>query len=145
MYGTWTVVVLLYFSEVYFSPGNALMSAGLWISHAGMALEGFLLLPYLAGVRPFAWGFTAAWFLALDAVDYFYSFTVDGLPMSTHPLAILEYVRNGTDTALQAKIDSLIYVTFGLSAIFFVTMIACSRSYGRISHEKNAIKKEIRT
>src|SRR5512146_888785 len=41
MYGTWTVVVLLYFREIYFSPANALMSSGLWISHAGMALEGF--------------------------------------------------------------------------------------------------------
>jgi uncharacterized membrane protein YpjA len=145
MYGTWTVVVLLYFSEIYFSPGNALMSTALWVSHAGMALEGFLLLPYLTGVKPFAWAFTAIWFLALDAVDFFYSFTVGGLPMSTHPLAILEYVLRGTDVVLQAKIDSLVYVTFGLSLIFFTAMMALSRAYNRIWLEKNTGKKEIRT
>jgi len=45
MYGTWTMFVLLYFSEVYFAPENALMSAALWISHCGMALESIFLLP----------------------------------------------------------------------------------------------------
>ena len=47
MYGTWTMLVLLYFNELYFSPANALMSTGLFVSHGGMALESVLLLPYL--------------------------------------------------------------------------------------------------
>ncbi len=47
MYGTWTMLVLLYFSEIYFAPENALMSSGLWISHLGLALESVLLLPYI--------------------------------------------------------------------------------------------------
>lgn len=143
MYGAWTVIVLLYFGDIYFSPTNALMSAGLWISHAGMALEGFLLLPCLTRVKPFAWALTALWFLALDAVDYFYRFAIDGLPMRTHPLAIMEYVWQGSDRALQAKIDSLLYLTLGLSVIFFVMMIVLSKAW--VKRGKSLVEKEIRT
>ncbi len=130
MYGTWTVLILLYFSEIYFSPANALMSSGLWISHAGMALEGFLLLPYLLKVKPISWAFAALWFLVLNSVDYFYQFSYNGLPIRTHPLALLEYNWRGTEAALQAKIDSLLYVTFGLTIVFFVAMLILSKKYG---------------
>jgi uncharacterized membrane protein YpjA len=145
MYGTWTVIVLLYFSEIYFAPANALMSSGLWLSHAGMALEGFLLLPYLTKVRPFSWAITALWFIALDSVDFFYRFTYDGLPMRTHPLAIMEFWQGVYSPLLQEKIDTLVYVTFGLTAIFFVAMLALSRHYCKMPPGKNVLEKEIRT
>jgi uncharacterized membrane protein YpjA len=146
MYGTWTVIVLIYFGEIYFAPANALMSWGLWLSHAGMALEGFLLLPYLTKVRPFSWAITALWFIVLDSVDFFYRFTYDGLPMRTHPLAVMEYYwQNISGTVLQAKIDSLVYVTFGLTAIFFLLILALSRVYGKTPAENKALEKEIRT
>ncbi len=145
MYGTWTTIVLLYFRDIYFDPTNALMSSGLWISHAGMALEGFLLLPYLARAKPISWVLTAVWFVVLDAVDYFYSFVYNGQPMRCHPLAIMEYYNGAYDASLQAKIDSLVYVTFGLTAIFFVLMLALSRVYKREPDAKIAMEKEIRT
>jgi uncharacterized membrane protein YpjA len=145
MYGTWTVIVLLYFREIYFDPANALMSSGLWISHAGMALEGFLLLPYLGRVRPISWVITALWFLVLDSVDFFYHFIYNGLPVRTHPLALMEYWLSAPGSPLQAKIDALVYITFGLTAIFFVLMAALSRVYGKMPPRKNAMEKEIRT
>ncbi len=131
-YGTWTMLVLLYFGEVYFSPGNELMSSALWVSHGGMALEGFLLLPYLGRVRPISWAFTALWVLVLDAVDFFYRFDYHGQLMRTHPLALMEL--GNTNAALQAKIDSLVYVTFGLTFGFFVIMVALSRLYVTDKH-----------
>jgi uncharacterized membrane protein YpjA len=144
MYGTWTVIVLLYFSEVYFTPGNSLMSSALWISHAGMALEGFLLLPYLIRTKLVSWAITAAWFIVLDSVDYFYHFVFSGLPMRTHPLAVMEYWLGAPGSPLQAKIDSLAYITFGLTLLFFVLMVALSRVYVK-TPQKNAMEKEIRT
>lgn len=145
MYGAWTTIVLLYFSEIYFSPGNALMSSALWISHAGMGLEGFLLLPYLARVKPIAWAITAAWFLVLDSVDYFYYFVHNGVPVRTHPLALLEYWSGAPGLPLQAKIDSLVYITFGLTAIFFAVMVVLSRVYGRMPQKKRTAEKKVRT
>ena len=146
-YGTWTCVALIYFSELYFSPGNALFSAGLWASHFGMALEGFLLLPFIAKAKPFSWAATAIWFLVLDAVDFFYRFTYNGLPMRTHPLAVLEYyIQNDPyQAALLAKIDTLAYVTFGLTAIFFVAMLLLSRAYARGAIEKKLRELPIRS
>lgn len=145
MYGAWTTIVLLYFGEFYFSPSNALMSAGLWISHFGMGLEGFLLLPYLGRVKPISWIITAAWFVVLDSVDYFYHFAYNGFAMRTHPLAILEYiaVRNHYSAALLQKLDSLMYLTYGLSIVFFTLMIVMAWAYVSCSPKK-AIEEKIR-
>jgi uncharacterized membrane protein YpjA len=146
MYGTWTVIVLLYFGEVFFSQGNVEPTMQRLISHGAMAFEGFLLLPYLTKVKPVHWALTALWFIALDSVDYFYHFTYNGLLMRTHPLAVMEYYWQGiSGTATQAKIDSLVYITFGLTAIFFVIIAVLSRVYGKTSDEKKAVEKEIRT
>jgi uncharacterized membrane protein YpjA len=143
MYGTWTVIILLYFGEIYFNPANALMSSALWISHAGMGLEGFLLVPYLTRVKPISWAITAVWLLVLDSVDYFYHFTYQGLPMRTHPLAIMEYYSGTYDALLQAKIDTLLYITFGLTVIFFVLMLALSRLYSKVPQRENAVEKKL--
>ena len=144
MYGAWTTIVLLYFGEIYFDPANALMSAGLWISHFCMGLEGFLLLPYLGRVKPISWAVTAIWFAVLDSVDYFYHFAYNGVAMRTHPLALLEYfAASHSVTALMQKIDSLMYLTFGLSVIFFVAMIVLAGAYAGGS-QKTVIKEKIR-
>ncbi|CAJ37292.1 hypothetical protein RCIX2170 [Methanocella arvoryzae MRE50] len=144
MYGAWTTIVLLYFGEIYFNPANALMSAGLWISHFCMGLEGFLLLPYLARVKPISWAITAIWFAVLDSVDYFYHFAYNGVAMRTHPLALLEYLAASHHaTALVQKIDSLMYLTFSLSIIFFVLMIILAGAYAGGS-QKTVIKEKIR-
>jgi uncharacterized membrane protein YpjA len=146
MYGVWTVIVLLYFGEVFLSPGMVEPTMQRLIAHGAMAFEGFLLLPYLTNVKPVQWALTALWFLALDSVDYAYHFTFNSLPMRTHPLAVLEYYWQGVSgTAMQAKIDSLSYLTFGLTAIFFALIVVLSRVYGITPDEKKAIEKEIKT
>lgn len=146
MYGAWTTIVLLYFGELYFDPANALMSSGLWISHFGMGLEGFLLIPWLARTKPVSWALAAVWFAVLDSVDYFYHFAYDGIAIRTHPLAILEYVavKNHYSPVLLQKIDSLMYLTYGLSIIFFSLMIALAWAYTRDS-QKNIIAEKVRT
>jgi uncharacterized membrane protein YpjA len=146
MYGTWTVIVLLWFGEVFFSQGNVEPTMQRLISHGAMAFEGVLLLPYLTKAKPVHWALTALWFVVLDSIDYFYHFTYNGLPMRTHPLAVMEYYWQGiSGAAMQAKIDSLVYLTFGLSAIFFVMIVALSRVYNKTPVEKKAVEKEIRT
>lgn len=146
MYGIWTTIVLLYFGEMYFAPANALMSAGLWISHFGMALEGFLLIPFLATVKPFSWAITAVWFVVLDSWDYFYRFLYDGVFIRTHPLALLEYymLKDNYHGYLVQKVDSLLYITYGLTLIFFVAMILLAKAYTRDHRLKNAMEEKIR-
>jgi uncharacterized membrane protein YpjA len=146
MYGTWTVIVLLWFGEVFFSSGNVEPTMQRLISHGAMAFEGVLLLPYLTKAKPAHWALAALWFVVLDSVDYFYHFTYDGLLMRTHPLAVMEYYWQGiSDTAMQAKIDSLAYLTFGLTAIFFALLVVLSRVYGKTPDGKKTVEKEIRT
>lgn len=129
MYGTWTMIILLYFSEVFFAPQNALMSVGLWVSHCGMALESVLLLPYIKRSGPVSWAIAGAWFLAQDYFDYFVPFTYAGLPMRLHPLAIMEYYTQGTAgiSQLLSKLDMVMYLTFALTVAFIIAMFALSK------------------
>ena len=137
MYGTWTVIVLLWFGEVFFSPGNVEPTMQRLISHGAMAFEGFLLLPYLTKAKPVHWALTALWFVVLNSVDYFYHFMYNGLPMRTHPLAVMEYYWQGiSGTVMQAKIDTLTYLTFGLTAVFFTLIVILSRIYDKTPDEK---------
>jgi uncharacterized membrane protein YpjA len=104
------------------------------VSHGAMAFEGVLLLPYLTKAKPVHWALTALWFVVLDSVDYFYHFTYNGLLMRTHPLAVMEYYWQGiSGTVTQAKIDSLAYITFGLTAVFFLAILVLSKRYGNNS------------
>jgi uncharacterized membrane protein YpjA len=129
LYGTWTMLILLYFSEVFFSPENALMSCALWISHCGMALESVLLLPYIKKARIVSWAIAGAWFFILGFFNYFVWFTYNGLPMRLHPLAVMEYYTQGTAgySELSSKLNTVMYLTFALNVIFIVGMFALSR------------------
>ncbi|MCD1293628.1 DUF1405 domain-containing protein [Methanocella sp. CWC-04] len=120
MYGTWTVLVLLYFSEIYFRPANSLLSSAMLISHIGMALECVLLLPYLKNVKTVSWVVAGAWFLVQTIVDYFLWFIRDGDLMRTHPLAIMEYYTRGhyVIDKLAVKLDTMMYVTFAMVVVF---------------------------
>ena len=128
-YGAWTMLILLYFSEVFFSPENALMSCALWISHCGMALESVLLLPYIKKARIVSWAVAGAWFFVLAFFNYFVWFTYNGLPMRLHPLAVMEYYAQGTAgfAALSAKLNTVMYLTFALSVAGIIVMFALSR------------------
>ncbi|HMK47771.1 MAG TPA: DUF1405 domain-containing protein [Methanocella sp.] len=142
MYGVWTVIVLLWFGEIFFRPENALASWERLISHGAMALESLLLLPYLVQTMPISWAITAVWFGVLDSVDYFYHFLYNDVAMRTHPLAVLEYYNylygdgKPFDVALQAKMDSMMYLTYGLSIIFFTLIFILSRIYAKGKLEK---------
>ncbi len=137
MYGAWTMLVLLYFREVYFAPWNAPMSAALWISHGGMALESVLLLPYIKKARAVSWLIAGAWFLAQTFFDYFVPFTYAGLPMRLHPLAIMEYYTQ--DAAgfgyLLAKLDTMMYVTFALGLLTIALLFVISKKLAFIVAE----------
>lgn len=131
MYGTWTMFVLLYFNEIYFSPANALMSTGLFVSHFGMAIESVLLLPYLKNTKIAPWLIAGAWFLIQTVFDYFVPFTYDGLAMRLHPLAILEYYYKGSDYfgVLSSKLDVVMYVTFAMCFIFVGIIYVLSKTW----------------
>jgi uncharacterized membrane protein YpjA len=131
MYGTWTMFVLLYFKEVFFSPANALMSVGLFVSHGGMALESVLLLPYLKKTKLIPWLIAGAWFLVQTFFDYFVPFTYNGQTMRLHPLAILEYYNTGSSyfTTLTAKLNVVMCVTFAMCFIFVAMIYVLSKTW----------------
>jgi uncharacterized membrane protein YpjA len=144
MYGTWTMFVLLFFREVYFAPGNALMSTALWVSHGGMALESVLLLPYIRKAGPASWLAAGAWFLVQTFFDYFVTFSFAGLPMRLHPLALLEYYAIGTQglVALEPKLGAMMYITFAMVLIFTALMLVLSRAWGFIAPETESPEME---
>lgn len=67
-YGLWTMLVLFFYPNYYFAPQQILMYCAFMLGHAGMAMQGFLLLPKKAGA--FAIFFLLAWFLLNDFADY---------------------------------------------------------------------------
>ncbi len=131
MYGAWTMLVLIYFGEVYFAPENALMSSALWISHCGMALESVFLLPYIKKAGILSWIVAAAWFLVQDFMDYFVPFMSHGQVMRLHPLALMEYYTRGMGSFafLAAKLDTLMYITFAMTLIFVIGMYLLGKAW----------------
>lgn len=140
MYGAWTMFVLIYFGEIYFAPENALMSAGLWISHCGMALESIFLLPYIKKAGIVSWIVAAAWFLLQDFMDYFVPFMSHGQVMRLHPLALMEYYTRGMSSFsfLAAKLDTMMYITFAMTFIFVVLLYVVSRKWAITVKEPGA-------
>jgi uncharacterized membrane protein YpjA len=131
MYGTWTMIVLLYFNELYFAPANALMSTGLFVSHCGMALESVLLLPYLKKTGILPWLIAGVWFIVQTFFDYFVPFTYNGLVMRLHPLALLEYYSQGYPgfDVLVSKLDVVMYMTFAMCIIFAGIVYVLSKTW----------------
>ncbi|MDI6897616.1 DUF1405 domain-containing protein [Methanocella conradii] len=131
MYGTWTMLVLIYFGEAFFAPENALMSSALWISHLGMALESIFLLPYIKKARIASWLIAGAWLLLQGFMDYFVPFMYNGQAMRLHPLAIMEYYTRGMSSfpVLEAKLDTMMYVTLAMTVIFIALIYILSRNW----------------
>jgi uncharacterized membrane protein YpjA len=131
MYGAWTMLVLLYFGEVFFAPENALMSSALWISHLGMALESVLLIPYIKKTGILSWLIAAAWFLLQDFMDYFVPFMYNGQIMRLHPLAIMEYYTRGLNSfpVLEAKLNMMMYATFAMTMVFPALIYILSKNW----------------
>jgi len=145
MYGAWTMFVLLYFREVYFTLWNAPMSAALWVSHGGMALESVLLLPYIKKAGIVSWLIAGAWFLAHTFFDYFVPFVYDGAAMRLHPLAIMEYYAQGAAGYgyLLAKLDTMMYATFALSLFTIALLLVISKKLAFIVAEPDISVKKI--
>jgi uncharacterized membrane protein YpjA len=68
-YGVWTLFVLVYFNEFFFSPENALLYAAMFVTHAAMIVEGL----FFAGLNKpgVALAAVGAWLFANDFFDYF--------------------------------------------------------------------------
>jgi len=67
-YGLWTMLVLFFYGNYYFSAADILMYSIFMLGHFGMAVEGFLLFPKKVGTTALL--FLLAWFLLNDFVDY---------------------------------------------------------------------------
>ena len=68
-YGLWTVFVLIYYSEIFFT-GNALpLYLFMLFSHLGMALQAFIVF-YWENIELKHLGLAFAWFLLNDIIDY---------------------------------------------------------------------------
>ena len=91
-YGLWTVFVLLFHSQAYFSPEMASVSIIFIFGHAGMVLEGLALLPKKR-VGTAVLLLAIGWFLLNDISDYFWG-TVPAIPTTG-----MELVRNLTIAA----------------------------------------------
>ncbi len=67
-YGFWTLFVLLYFREFFFSPENAVLYAAMFATHFGMVVQGL----FFAGLNKptAALGVVGAWLFANDFFDY---------------------------------------------------------------------------
>lgn len=106
-YGFWTVFVLLYYNNFYFTPENSLMYLVLLIAHIFLFIESFVLIKkidfkffYLVPVLVF--------FLANDFFDYLFN---------THPslpLTELNFVFYFT------LITSLIFISLALILVKFL-------------------------
>ena len=70
-YGFWTVAVILYFNQLYFSPENWALYATMLITHFGMVLESFALAGKIE-VRKEYLLIVLGWFLLNDYMDYFW-------------------------------------------------------------------------
>ncbi|NYZ78013.1 DUF1405 domain-containing protein [Candidatus Micrarchaeota archaeon] len=68
-YGVWTLFVLVYFNEFFFSPENALLYAAMFVTHVGMVVQGL----FFAGLNKpgVALAAVGAWLFANDFFDYF--------------------------------------------------------------------------
>lgn len=69
-YGLWTIIVLPFFGEYFFTPQNAGVSFFLFIAHIGLFLEGLLLAGALK-VTPKIAGIGLLWMLLNDFLDWF--------------------------------------------------------------------------
>ncbi|MFH1695079.1 MAG: DUF1405 domain-containing protein [Candidatus Micrarchaeota archaeon] len=79
-YGFWTVFVLLFFNEFYFTPENFLVYSVLLISHIFLFIESFLLIKKIK-FKFYFFLLSLLFFIANDLSDYFLN-TRPGLPLT---------------------------------------------------------------
>ena len=70
-YGFWTVAVILYFNQLYFSPEYWILYAIMLVTHFGMMLESFALVGKIDVKKKYLL-IVFGWFLLSDYMDYFW-------------------------------------------------------------------------
>ncbi|VVB58412.1 Uncharacterised protein [Candidatus Anstonella stagnisolia] len=81
-YGLWTMLVLFFYGNYYFSSADIILYCIFMLGHFGMAAEGFLLFPKKVGTTALL--FLLAWFLLNDFADY---------ALGAHPSIPLQYAN----------------------------------------------------
>ena len=104
-YGTWTVVVVLWFSAFYFSVDSSLYRV-LVLLHIAMAAEFVLPLLLIRQLKPRFIAIALVWFLANDFADYF---------LGTHP------------PVPTSEISLIAIFTFLLTPLFIVIAYVAAR------------------
>ncbi len=104
-YGTWTVVVVLWFSAFYFSVDSSLYTV-LVLLHIAMAAEFVLPLLLIRQLKPRFIAIALVWFLANDFADYF---------LGTHP------------PVPTSEISLIAIFTFLLTPLFIVIAYVAAR------------------
>ena len=115
-YGTWTVVVVLWFSAFYFSVDSGLYTV-LTLLHVAMAAEFVLPLLLIRRLKPHLAGIALVWFLANDFADYF---------LGTHP------------PVPTSEISQIAAFTFLLTPLFIVIAYIAARFLNNSKTHKNS-------
>ena len=115
IYGSWTIFVLLLYSDYYFAASQAAISIVLILGHAGMILEAFLVMPKLGREKITALLAAFLWFLLNLKLDYFIG------DASTHPWIPA------------AKLDTVILFTAAASILWPLALAFFS---GKIAENK---------
>mgnify|MGYP006281538283 CR=1 FL=1 len=90
-YGLWTVFVLTYYSEIFFT-GNALpLYFFMLFSHLGMALQAFIVF-YWQKMSYKHLGLAFAWFLLNDLIDYTMGTHTELYTQNVFPAEIAAYL-----------------------------------------------------
>jgi len=115
-YGTWTVVVVLWFSAFYFSVDSSLYTV-LVLLHVAMAAQFVLPLLLIRQLKPHLAAVALVWFLANDFADYF---------LGTHP------------PVPTSEISLIAAFTFLLTPLFIVIAYIAARFLNNSKTHKNS-------
>jgi uncharacterized membrane protein YpjA len=115
-YGTWTVVVVLWFSAFYFSVDSSLYTV-LVLLHVAMAAQFVLPLLLIRHLKPHLAVVALVWFLANDFADYF---------LGTHP------------PVPTSEISLIAAFTFLLTPLFIVIAYIAARFLNNSKTHKNS-------
>lgn len=89
-YGLWTIIVLTYYSEIFFSPNSIGLYTFMLISHFGMALQAFLLFKWKKiGLKALLGAFF--WYLVNDFIDYTFGTHTELYTEYTLPAELVAY------------------------------------------------------
>lgn len=90
-YGLWTVFVLSYYSEIFFSADSIGLYVFMLVSHFGMALQAFMVFEWRnIGLKALSGAFL--WYLFNDFIDYNFGTHTDLYTEYTLPAKVIAYL-----------------------------------------------------